>query len=483
MALVPLQRFRPDQSRFSPQASSEIVNCKPTQDGWGPLNALSPISDALPAKPRGAVSVKTAAGAFKIFVGTASDLYAINSATYAFEEISRLTGDYALIGVEFWSYAKWGNFLIATADGADFPQFVDLATSNDFANLTNAGFAAEKVAVVGDFIVFAGIDGDKTKLKWSGVNDMTFWTVGQRGSDEQVFPDGGAIQAIIPQANNALIIQESAIRQMIFDPESGLVFRFVTLDPSRGAFSSRSVVNIGPNDFVYLAKDGFYRGLEARPIGAERFDRWFFNLCASDKYDLVSGVADPFEKVVWWRFEDEGGTNFLLGYDWQLDEPFYSTNDAVELLTAATASFSLEDLDAFGTIDTLLASLDSRQWTGGVPGFAGFTSDFKFGFFDGMNLEAIIETEDKSLNYPRRAISDRITVLVDTDDAEVAIATKETQAAALNFGSFRSRQPGQPFINSRHSGRWHKFKVRIPAGATWENAVGLDVSFSDGGAR
>lgn len=483
MALVKLPRFRPDQSRFSPEASTAILNAKPTQDGWGPIRSLVGISDALPDEPRGAFAAKSDAGSWKIFVGTATDLYRVNSATYALEEISRATADYSLAEGVAWSFARFGNTLIATAPGSTYPQFVGLDTSDDFANLTNATFEAGLVWAVGDFLAFGQIDGDKRLLKWSGVNDMTFWTPGQRGSDEQLLPDGGSIQAGISQAQNALIIQESTIRQMAFDPASGFTFRFTVLNPERGALAPRSVVNIGVNDFVYLARDGFYRGVNATPIGAEKIDRWFFDNAAPDKYDLVSGVADPFEKVVWWRFEDNDATNYMLGYDWQLNEWFYSNNNARELVAAATPGYTLEDLDDFGTMETLQYPLDSRFWVGGIPGFAGFTADNKFGFFDGPHLEALIETADIAHRYPRRALTGRIQVMVDSDLAEVAIASKETQNGTLAFGPYLTAHPGLSFINSRVSGKWHRYRIKMPAGATWKNAVGLDVETTDGGLR
>ncbi|MDP3971977.1 MAG: hypothetical protein Q8P61_03590 [Candidatus Nanopelagicales bacterium] len=483
MALVKLPRFMPDRSRFDPNASSAIQNCRPTASGWGPLKSLVSVSAALPTAPRGAVAVKSDSGVWKLFAGTATNLYRIESTDYTLTEISRATDDYSLSDGIAWRFARFGNFLIATAPGSTFPQFVDLGTTDDFANLTNATFEAALVWTAGDFLVFGQIDGDKRKLKWSGVNDMEFWTKAQRGSDEQVLPDGGDIQAGLSQANHALIVQETTIRQMMFDPESGLTFRFVVIDPERGALAPRSVVNIGPNDFVYLAKDGFYRGIEAKPIGAERVDRWFFDTCASDEYDLVSGVADPFDKIVWWRFADEAGTNFLLGYDWQLNEWFYSTNNATELFAAATTGYTLSELDAFGNLGTLPYPFGSRFWQGGIPGFAGFTSDFKFGFFDGANLEALIETEDKALNYPRRAKTGQIRVLVDADDSEVAIASKETQKGTLNFGSYLTQESGKPYISSRVSGRWHRFRAKLPAGSSWTNAVGIDVEYGDAGAR
>lgn len=487
MPIVPFGRFRPDQSRFNPGVSTVVTNARPTVDGWAPLQALNVVSGVLPAAPRGAVSVKNDAGTWLIFVGTARNLYRVNSTTYAFEEVSRSADAYNLADSEYWAYEKWGNYLVATAVGSDFPQFYDLSTSGLFSNLTNATFEARFVKGVGDFLVFAGIDGDNRKIKWSGINDFTSWTVGVQGSDEQTLPSGGDIQGIVPQANNALVFQQSKISQMVFAPDSGVVFRFATLDPDRGVYAPRSLVNIGSGDFIYLAKNGFFRGVEAKPIGAQRVDKWFFDQ-AADGAQFTSGVADPYLKIVWFRFTDDGGTNFLVGYDYQLDEWLYSDSAATELLEAATVGYTLEALDPFGNIDTLAYSLDSRFWKGGLPGFAGFDATYKFGFFDGSNLEAVIETEDKMLNYPRRAITggadgQGIQILVDTNSAQLAIAAKETQAGTLSFDSYRTQETGLPWFSSRVSGKWHRFKVKIPAGTTWTQALGLDVPFTDGGIR
>lgn len=483
MALTPFAKFEPDRSRFSPQASTSIINCRPTRDGWAPLKSLAALSDALPDAPRGAWSGKNDAGTWFIFIGTSKNLYLVNSTTYDFDEVSVSTDAYSLPSGEYWSFEKWGNFLVATAVGSTYPQVFDLSSaSNMFGNLPNATFEARFVRGIGDFLAFACIDGDNRKLKWSGINDFHFWTPGQRGSDEQVLPSGGDIQGLIPQANNALVFQQNKISQMIFVPDANIVFTFSTVDPDRGVYAPRSLVNIGSGDFVYLAKNGFFRGIEAKPIGAQRVDKWFFDQ-ASDGAQFVSGVADPYQKIVWWRFADAGGTNYLLGYDYQLDAWMYSTTDAVELMEAATVGYTLEDLDAFGTLDDLAYSLDDRFWAGGLPGFAGFNSQNKFGFFSGANLEALIETEDRALNYPRRAVTNRVQVLVDTNASQVALAAKETQGGPLSFGAFRSQEASLPWISTRLSGKWHRARVKIPAGTTWTHASGVDIGFSDGGMR
>lgn len=486
--LVPLPKFLPDQSNFNPGASGFVSNAQPTQEGWGPIKSLTPISEALASAPRGSIGVKTDAGSFLTYTGTATDLYVLDSAAYTWTSKSKSAAAYSLPDGAFWRFARWANTIVATAENAGgvYPQALTLDGAGDFADLTNATFTAELVATVGDFLVFARIGGDDRKIKWSAVNDDTFWTAGQRGADDQVLPDGGRIQAILEQSQDAIIVQENMIRSMQFSPDSGYTFRFVTLDPSRGAFAPRSVVSIAPNDFVFLAKDGYYRwfGGQMTAIGAERVDHWFFENCAPDKYDLVSAVADPFSKVVHFRFEDAAGTNYILSYDWDLNAWFYQTNNAQDMITAATAGETLSTLTTlYGTIGAMPYELGSRFYSGGIPGLAGFDSSNRLGFFDGPNLEAIIETEDKALNYPRRSITNNIIVLADTGDAQVAIATKEDQADAVSFGAYLTRSTNLPYISSRTSGRWQRFRVKIPAASTWTNMVALDVSSTDGGYR
>lgn len=478
--IVPFPLFEPDKSRFNSGATDNTINCKPTADGWGPFNTLNPLSGALPTTPLGSITVKADDGLVRIFVGTTTNLYEISTSDYTLSEISKSTGAYAVPDGDQWSFAVFGNNLVATALGT-VPQFIELNAGSAFADLTGASFQAKYVATVGDFLVFGYMSTNNRIIRWSGINDMTFWTNGERGADEQEFPDGGNIQGILTQTPNALIAQANSWRRMLFDPSSDYTFLFEVINPTRGVYAPRSMVNIGLNDFVYLSTDGFFRGVESIPIGAERVDRWFKTLVNSSDMDLTRGVADPYEKIVWWRFNDGGGTGHLLGYDWQLDRWCYSTQDTTDLLQAMTTGYTVDNVSAFGNVDTIVAGPDSQFWVGGVPGFAGWSSAFKFGFFDGATLAATLETEDKQLNYPRRAITDRASVLVDNDSFTVAIASKETPKGTLTYGSDVSPESGTPWVSERVSGRYHRFKVKLAAGATWSNAVGVDTTFRDGG--
>jgi len=488
--IVPFGMFAPDQSRFNPQASAYTVNCMPTMDGWGPIKGFSSVGGAAAAEPRGMISVKNDNGVYKVYFGTPAKLYEISTANYAYNDVTRAVGgDYSLADDEYWSFALFGSILVATAIGSTVPQFIDVNTGTQFAALTNASFEARHVAAVGDFLVFGAVDtGDglnERLLKWSGVNDATSWTIQERGSDEQEIPAGGKIQGILPQYRDALLIQERRISGMQFDSSAGTVFRFQTLVPDRGAFAPRSIVSIAPNDFIYLTEDGFYRGLESRPIGAERVDKFFFNTALSSQWDRVSAQRDPFNKIVWFRFKTGVSSNEVMGYDYQLDRWCYAPGlDALLLSSVATPGYDVDSTAAVVTqynVDNSPYGPDSRFWRGGIPAFAGFNSSYEFGFFDGANLQAILETEDRALRYPRRAVTERVAALVGSNDWSVAISGIETQGATPSFGAYVAKETAHPFASTQVSGRLHRFRIKIPAGSTWDNAVGLSIYHRDGG--
>jgi hypothetical protein len=345
----------------------------------------------------------------------------------------------------------------------------------DFAALPNASFEAELVWGAGDFLVFGRIDGNNRMLRWSGVNDSEYHTIGKRGCDQQELPDGGDIQCGFQQALNALVGQQNCIRQMVFAPESGVVFTIPIIDPSDGVYAARSVANIAADDYVYLTKNGFHRN--GNRIGEGRVDKWFF--ATADDPELTEAIVDPFAKIVWFRFVSNDQAR-LLGYDYKIDRWCYSNQNLAMLLPAATAGYTLEELDAFGDLDSLPYSLDSRAWKGGTQGFAGFNSSFEFGFLSGDNAECIIITEVKQLNYPRRAITDRTFALVDTDSVSFSIGVMDTPGGTMTFSAYMAAARAG-WCPKQVNGRYHQVKVKIAEGATWTVASGIDMAFTDGG--
>jgi hypothetical protein len=459
-----------------------MKNARPVGDGWGPFPSLAEYSNALPAAPKGSVYVRDSSGNFKIIAGTASGLYELNTSTLNWDEISKSATPYNVPDADQWQFQRFGDYLYATNVGDPLQRY-NIETPGNFADVSGSPPQAKYIWTAGDFLVLGNLQNNPSRLQWSGLNDATHWTVGEKGSDFQDMPDGQDIAGGIREPQGALVIQRKDMHYMRFNPASGYTFTFSVANPERGSVAPLSITQVGPGDFVYLTEDGFFRGVEGRPIGEERVDRWFLDTQLDlSNISLVVGVADPFSKIVWFQFQDNTTASYLLGYKWTLDRWCYADNNVSDLAALTTAGVTLEGLDSFSSsIDALETSLDSRVWKGGRPTFGGFTTDYKLGYFNGPNREAQFETAEVDLARPSKAFVQGCRVFTDADDYTVEVAGSDYHGDTPVYDNPASPNSKTGITPMRNEARLHKFRVTIAAGDVWENAMGVDPQFVPSG--
>lgn len=480
-----------------------MMNVKPVADGFGPLKALVTFSDALPSAPRGQIAVRSASGLQATFVGTATGLYKLNAdGTWA--DVTRPSGPYAVADGEDWSFDLFGQRIIAT-NGVDPVQYYDLATSTDFADLPGSPPIAKYVVVAGDFVWLMNLSSDHAGYAFSGLNDSEQWAAGENFSDVGTFPDGGEIMGGVPSGSGVFLVQRNAIRLATFNPSSGFTYTIQPVDMKTGAISPFSIANIGNGSFFFLSQDGFYlfnNGLQ--PIGAERVDRTFRGLISADQLKLVRASVDNDEKLVYVRFQKPDGKSAFYLYDWQLNEWSQSDQNMSAVGQLVTSSLTLEDLDTIfpGGIDSVLFSVDSHEFSGRLPASAGFSVDYKLGFFTGENLKATLETSTMQLNAPTRAFVRGVQIVGDVaiagpgsfdgtdiivDDLEISVDNYFNPAFTMQVGTadyHRTKTDltwsgaSSPNFHTgivpfRSSGRLHRFRLTINAGAAWRHGSGL----------
>ncbi|RYE59898.1 MAG: hypothetical protein EOP20_03950 [Hyphomicrobiales bacterium] len=470
---------------FSGLASTVAMNVVPNADGWGPMPSLVPYGDALPGVCRGYVYTRSSVGAIDLFAGTAAGLYRFDPGARTWVSVTRTTGGpYTLAADDQWCFTAFGRYLIAT-NVNDEPQVLDVDTATAFKNLPGNPPKAKWCWIAGDYLVLGNLASFPDRVQWSGLNDVEFWTVGQKGSDYQTFPDGNEVQGGIPDKLGAFIIQRNAIRYMQFDPSTGYTFTFTAAHPNRGAVSPLSIVQIGPQDFVYLSEDGFFRGAQAQPIGAERVDEWFLggelDLSA---LSVVQGVADPYAKIIWWRYLAVDGSRRLLGYHWQLDRWCTSNVAASYLVSVLTPGVTWDGLSAlYSSIDAVDVPFDSRVFMGGRPTFAGFTTDNRLAYFSGAPLEATAETADIELAQGQRAFVNGLRVTTNAPTLNVSVAVSDYAGDDREWKAASSPSSVTGLIPARANGRFHRFRAVVPAGTPWTHLQGLDPIVKAGGRR
>lgn len=463
---IPFAAFEPDRSKYALMASTAIVNCLPVADGWGPFPGLVVISEALPSACLGIVLVRTSAGGFAIYAGTTTHLYKLDttSSPYAWDDVSGDT--YAVPDGDRWSFAVYGSRLIAT-NLVDGMLYIDIDVGTEFAALPNAP-KARYVWVAGDFLVGGHIASHPRRVIWSAINNSELWTPGSRGSGLQDMLSGNEVVGGIGSEMGAVIFQRNAIQVMekTVNPDSAFSFRPV--NEARGVISPLSIVQFGSGKFGYLSEDGFFVGVEGLPIGAERVDRWFLNdEIDRDAISDVRGMADPYNKIIWWQYTKTSGEKALVGWSWQLDRWCYCSESLAEISALASPSLTWDGLDLlFDSIDDVDVPFDSRFFSGGRPTLNGFTSDHKLAVFSGTPTRATVTTADIQF-FPAHSTPHEMRIVTD------AASYSTTQIMSKFHGGPRTRGTAvSPFSRTgvthfRQSAFIHAFETVIPAGTDW----------------
>jgi hypothetical protein len=272
------------------------------------------------------------------------------------------------------------------------------------------------------------------------------------------------------------VIQRAAMQFFTFAPASGFTFTRTVLNAKQGTLAPRSIVSIGPGRFFYLSEDGFFGGVNRQPIGAERVDRWFLEQVDQTYLADVQGSADPFNKIVWWKYRALNGNFYRLGYDWQLDR-WCTTDIAVgEMMALATPSLSWDGLDAlYSQIDDVSDPFDSRLFSGGRPTFATFTTDNTLAYFSGPDLEATIDTAAIEIDSNNRTFLNGARVITDAPLSGFTLAdgtmAYHGDSVTWSTANTANRAGLVPF---RSDGRLHKLRLVIASGTVWSIASAVN---------
>lgn len=472
--------WRPDLSNLNNQASETIKNVVPNADGYGPFNDVSAFSDALGAACRGAKLMLDSTGAAHVMAGTATALYKLSST--AWSDVSGSSAPYNLADGDYWSFAQHEDNVIAT-NVNDPPQVFALLSDTTFSDLSGTPPQAKYAWTESGYLTLGNLASDSRKVRRSGYQDITAWTLGMNGSDQETLEDGGVVQGAAPDEYGAFVFQERKVRRMQNRPGEEVSFSLSEVDPTRGAISPFSIIPWGRN-VDWVAEDGFYRlGNPSLPIGLEHVNRFFRDDCDLNRFYQIQGVADPIRTMSWWRYPStvcpsEAYTDRLIGIHWYLPKWTYAEINLEWLLPAALPAVTLEEIESvygYATLEEIPYSLDSRVWKGGRPTFAAIDSNHKLGFFEGATLEAILETSDIPVGGEGlRGYVTGFRPIGDVSGAYGSVGVKETLHGTPTFGS-ESAQNATGLVPLRASGRTVRARLRIPAGTTWNHISGIEI--------
>lgn len=437
----------------------------------------------------GAVALLDSSANVRSFAGTETELWELSSNPNWVNVTRTSGGDYSTASSERWDFAEYGDYIIAT-NFTDNVQVLDTTGSSPFADLSGSPPKARHAAVVRDFLVLGHLAGDRKTVHWSGINDITDWSIGGAGlSDVQTMPEGGPIQGLVG-GEVGYIFQREAVTRMAFLPNTAEIFSFDRIETGRGLYAPYSLVQNASEAFYY-GSDGLYRmslitGV-SRPIGVGKFREWLQKDIMPNTERKMFASLSPNQPIYALAYVSASisGTqdwpNRILLYDWTLDEASYLDLSTTTLVRWLTGGVTLEGLDAYGDLDSLAFSLDSPAWQGGVPLLGTFGLDYKLSHLNGTPMEACFVTADGQ-QPGRRSLITATRPHIDTTTVTVEIAARERDGDTVDYRDVETMSDTGS-VPAWASGNYARARVVIPEGSTWTLAKGIQTTSQDMGDR
>lgn len=485
--IIPFAEWAPDAPDLGDTAR-EASGVIPEKKGYRPFKSLATVSDALDDRAQGAAWFRSSDGATSNFAGDASKLYLLQDDN-TWSDVSRLSGGaYTTDASGKWCFEQFGDTAYAT-NGVDDLQSFDLAAGGNWAAASGSPPVGKYIGVAHDrFLVLANLADHPNRVAWSGDNNAGTWaTSATTLADQQDMPNGGDITGFFGGVGS-VIFQEAAIRHMVFEG-SPTVFRFDKIATDLGNSVPNAVAGYGNLSF-FCHRSGFYMvvdGQQITPIGKDKVDRWFWGSVSQTNMFRCSAAVDPVNSLYLISFPtgDDGQPTEILIYNWRADR-WSHVPVSCEMIYAGAVqrSWTLEDLDIFGTLEDVPYSLDSSYWVGVRQLLlAGFANDHTSGTFSGANAATQIDTHEFQPIPGRRSRIISARPLIDGGSPQLAVGTRAAQQGVVNWTSARSMTSGG-LVPLRAEGRYVRFRATLSAGSTFQYMQGVDeVAVLPGAAR
>jgi hypothetical protein len=351
MPVISFNEWSPDAAAIGNPGMPYLRNAVPGLNSYQPFSELVIQTDALTAYPRGAIEAQDASNNVYQYAGDETKLYSLSGGVW--NDVTRSSGgNYATGTEEGWEFVRWKEKVLAT-NFSDDPQSISFGTAN-FAAMTT-DLRMRHIAVVRDYVVagntFDSVDGTvRDRLRWSGNNDETDWTVSPvTGSDYRDLKKGGGIQRIIGGDFGIICCERNTWAMSYVGSPTFFVIDEVL--PGIGALAPGAVTLLADTVFMW-SEHGMYAlrgGRNPIPIGEGKVDQYLRKDLDEDYLYRISSVADPTSGRVLWSYPGSGNTsgrpNRIVIYDTRVNRWGIIDQEHELIWRSGGVATTLEQLD------------------------------------------------------------------------------------------------------------------------------------------
>lgn len=477
--MIPLVGFAPDMDPTTAGVLTDCSNVIPIEGGLRGAPGPSSIGvSALAAACRGAASTSDLSGTRRLYAGTGTKLYELNSTTWT--DRSR-AGNYILGTDDRWSFIQYANATLAATPAA----VIQRASGGAFADVAGSPQAAIIEAAAG-FAVAFNTSSYADQWYCSTYLDETNWTlsVANQCVSGRLIGGSGPITAARRFGDDIVAYKGGSmfVGRYVGAPE---VWRWTQVSTDVGCVGQEAVVDTAIGH-VFVGKDNVYvfDGTTPRPLATGTIRRWLFaDLSPYYAFKTIL-LWDRAAGHVWMYYvgaSSLGVINRCAVYHvptqrWGLA---HSTIEAGVSYTSASATYD-GGTPAVATYDASPSvPFDSLFWV------TGSTSPSVFS--DSHTLQALVGTTGAA-SFTTGDMGDDSVYSVCTK-YRVRYSTKPTTSITTGYtkdegGTVVASSSSASINDGRHDlrqrARWHRFKTETTGNFV---VTAVDPALREAGAR
>ncbi|MEO6291890.1 MAG: hypothetical protein ABIO88_04640, partial [Burkholderiaceae bacterium] len=224
-----------------------------------------------------------------------------------------------------------------------------------------------------------------------------------------------------------------------------------------------------------------------QPIGNEQIDATFLADLNTSFLHKINAVIDPVNKLYIVSYPSvasaDGTCDKLAIYGWAVGKWTFVSHALEYIFINLAGGVTLEGLDAYGTMETLLYSLDSPVWQGGQAFLAGIDTGHRITRFTGAAKMARFITGESQIIEDGRAFIRAVRPLVEGTSATsitTQIGQRDRLIDTVTWSSAVSMN-ATGLCPHRSNARFHRLRQDISGGFT--RVMGADIDYVAEGYR
>jgi hypothetical protein len=269
---------------------------------------------------------------------------------------------------------------------------------------------------------------------------------------------------------------------------SPIIFRFDEVARNVGCYASGSAARY-QNLTFFLSDSGMYvfDGQSCSPIGIEQVDDVILSEINLTYLHRVTSTIDPVNRLYLMAYPStastDGTCNRIAIYSWAKQRWSFASEAIEVLFNHMTSGYTLEGLDALGTLDNLAFSLDSSAYQGGLSALSCVNSLHQIARFTGSAKTARFTTGEAELVTDSRAFVRSLRPLVQGNSStsvSIQVGGRDRLVDTVSWTN-ASVMNATGTCPVRSNARYQRLKMEVSGG--FDRVIGSEVEYTKEGVR